>query len=336
MIAPHSLSTHPTQLPPSSRQIFTSSVDSTVEMRKPAGPTFLHLPQADLHDLQGVRIAVLGVAEGSPYKAGVSSHAAKAPEALRTAAAGFAKSLGHFDFDLGATLFPDKTDRRGMADLGDIATDTFDAAGNRYRIESAVRQVLDAGAVPIVLGGDDSVPIPVLAAYAGHGPITILQIDAHVDWGDVIQENAFGYGSPMRRASEYPWVSGIVQVGIRGLGSGEAWQHDDARAWGSRLITSYDLHAKGLDAALRYIPEGGRVFISLDCDGLDPAILPAVNTPTPGGLTYEDMIGLLRGVAARAQIAGLALVEYVPERDDANGLSGRTAARIATVTMGLI
>jgi len=140
----------------------------------------------------------------------------------------------------------------------------------------------------------------------------------------------------MRRASEYPWVSGMVQVGIRGLGSGEAWQHDDARAWGSRIVTSYELHAQGLDAALRHLPEKGRCFISIDCDGLDPAILPAVNTPTPGGLTYEDMIGLLKGAAAKTQIVGLALVEYVPERDDPNRLSGRTAARLASVIMGLI
>jgi agmatinase len=302
----------------------------------PVSPTFIKLPAADIDALEGVRIAVLGVADASPYKPGVSSHAVKAPAALRAASATFAGRLGHFDFDLGATMFPDKEDRRGMADLGDVATDPWDAPGNRQRIEVAVRKVLDAGAIPIVLGGDDSVPIPVLAAYEGHGPLVILQIDAHVDWADVVQGNAYGYGSPMRRASEYPWVSGMVQVGMRGLGSGVVRQHDDARAWGSHLITSYELHAQGLDAVLRHIPEGARCFISLDCDGLDPAVLPAVNTPTPGGLTYEDMIGLLRGVAAKAHIAGLALVEYVPERDDPQKLSALTAARIAAVTMGLV
>ena len=85
---------------------------------------------------------------------------------------------------------------------------------------------------PVVLGGDDSVPIPVFAAYEGRGPLCIVQVDAHVDWGDVIKGNPFGYGSTMRRAAELPWITGMVQVGIRGLGSGTADQIEDAKAWG--------------------------------------------------------------------------------------------------------
>jgi agmatinase len=142
--------------------------------------------------------------------------------------------------------------------------------------------------------------------------------------------------SPMRRASEYAWVTGMVQVGIRGLGSGVVSQHDDARAWGSKIVTSYELHAQGIETALRHIPKGGNCFISLDCDGLDPAVFPAVNTPTPGGLNYEDMITLLQGVYDRSRIVGMALVEYVPARDDPHKLSAMTAARIAAVTMGLV
>jgi agmatinase len=302
----------------------------------PVSPTFMKLPVGEPGSLENVRAAVLGVSEASPSKPGVTSHAANAPTALRAASAIFAGRLGHFDFDLDATLFPSKTDWRGLVDLGDVTTDSFDPPGNRARIEAAVRGVLDAGAVPVILGGDDSVPIPVLAAYADYGPLTILQIDAHVDWADVVQGNPYGYGSPMRRASEYPWVTGMVQVGLRGLGSGVVSQHDDARAWGSRLVTSYDFHRQGLDAVLPHIPERARCFISLDCDGLDPSVMPAVNTPTPGGLTYEDMIRLLRAVAARAQIAGFALVEYVPDRDNPQNLAALTAARIVAVAMGLI
>jgi agmatinase len=83
------------------------------------------------------------------------------------------------------------------------------------------------------------------------------------------------------------------------------------------------------------IEPGADVFISIDCDGIDPAVLPAVNMPTPGGLTYEDMVRLLRGIAAKARIAGLALVEYVPDRDDRHQLSGLVAARLASVAIGL-
>jgi agmatinase len=297
--------------------------------------TFAGLPAAQLDDLAGASVVVFGASEASPYIAGEASHSAKAPQMLRRASRQFAGSLGQYDFDLNATLFPDKDDKRGCVDLGDVRTDARDAEGNRARITATTRRVLEAGAVPIVLGGDDSVPIPVLAAYEDHGPLTILQVDAHVDWADVIQGNPVGYGSPMRRASEYPWVTNMVQVGIRGLGSGESWQHDDARAWGSKLVSSYELHERGPSAVLDAIPDGANVFISIDCDGIDPAVLPAVNMPTPGGLTYEDMIRLLRGTAAKARIAGLALVEYVPQRDDRYQLSGLVAARIAAVTMGL-
>jgi agmatinase len=188
----------------------------------------------------------------------------------------FGKSLGQYDFDLDATMFPDikKGDHRGCVDAGDVPTNAWDSAQNRERITAATRKVLEAGAVPILLGGDDSVPIPMLAAYEGHGPLTILQVDAHVDWADVLQGNPYGYGSTMRRAAEYPWIAHMVQVGIRGLGSGESWQHDDARAWGSQLISSYKLHEVGPAAVTALIEPGAKVFLSIDCDGIDPAVLP--------------------------------------------------------------
>lgn len=300
------------------------------------GQTFIGLKRVAIDELSGARVVVLGASEASPYQLGVASHSAQAPRIIREASAEFAASLGQFDFDLGATMFPTKGDDRGMVDLGDVATSAFDPEGNRARITASTQNVLRAGAVPVMLGGDDSVPIPMLQAYEGHGPVWILQIDAHVDWGDVIQGNPLGYGSTMRRVAEFPWVEGMVQVGIRGLGSGGAWQHDDARRWGSRLVTSYDLHAQGIETAIAQIPAGARCVVCIDLDGLDPAVMPAVAMPTPGGLTYEDTIALIRGVAARATIAGLALVEYVPERDDRFRLSALTAARIAAVTMGCI
>jgi len=84
------------------------------------------------------------------------------------------------------------------------------------------------------------------------------------------------------------------------------------------------------------IAPGSGVLISSDCDGLDPAVLPAVNMPTPGGLTYEDMMATLHGAAAKARIAGFMLTELVPERDDTYKLSALTAARLVSVALGLI
>jgi agmatinase len=179
-------------------------------------PTFANLPSAQLNALQNIRAAILGASDASPYKLGVPSHSHNAPAALRKASAGFAAQLQQFDFDLGRVLLEDDGETSGFADCGDVPTDPGDPEGNRARIEAAVRQILEAGAVPVVLGGDDSVPIPVLQAFEGRGPFTVLQIDAHVDWGDVIQGNPHGYGSPMRRASEMPWIRGMGQIGMRG------------------------------------------------------------------------------------------------------------------------
>ena len=297
--------------------------------------TFAGLPAAPLHALGGAQVAILGADHGSPYKPGEASHAAGGPAALRRGSQLFAKQLTQFDFDLGYALLRAPDDRR-IVDCGDLALDPADAAANRASITTAVRGLLDAGAVPVVLGGDDSVPIPVFAAYEGRGPITMIQVDAHVDWGDEIMGNRLGYGSPMRRASEMPWIANMVQVGIRGLGSGTADQHDDARAWGSHIFTMHEIRAHGMAAALQHVPQGGACFVTIDFDGMDPSVVPAVNMPTPGGLLYQDVLDLLHGVARRGRIVGATLVEFVPARDDAHGLAAVTTARIALSTIGLI
>ncbi|MBD8678835.1 arginase family protein [Sphingomonas sp. CFBP 13720] len=299
-------------------------------------PTFAALPAADLDSLGSPTIVLFGASEATPYDPAEPSHSADAPAAIRIASREFARQLGQLDFDLGFVPFPDPDDARGVVDVGDIATSPDDAPGNRERIEAATRTVLAAGAVPIVLGGDDSVPIPVAAGFADAGPLTIVQIDAHVDWGDVIRDEPLGYGSPMRRLAEMPHVTGMIQVGIRGLGSGGAWQIADAHDWGSRIVTGYDLLRHGIDAAIAQVPAGGRYLISIDCDGIDPAAFPAVAMPTPGGMRYEEVVLLLRGLAERGTIAGLVLAEYVPARDDPHRLCATMAARITAVTMGLI
>jgi agmatinase len=297
---------------------------------------FANFPSVDPRRIAGAKGVILGVAEASPYKPGTPSHSADAPAALRTASQSFAGQLGHFDFDLNATLCPDGSCTGSIADGGNVETDCHQGEENRRRITQAVRGILEAGAVPIVLGGDDSVPIPVFAAFEGGGPYTILQIDAHADWGDVIQDNPFGYGSPMRRASEMPWIAAMVQVGLRGLGSGGEWQIRDARKWGAQLISSRQYHDQGVSKSLASIRQGDRVIVTIDCDGIDPAVLPAVNMPTPGGLSYEDMLDILHGVAERGRIAGVIVTELVPQRDDPFKLSALTAARLVSVAAGLV
>jgi agmatinase len=292
-------------------------------------PTFIRAPAASLDDLDGVRAVVVGAAEATPY-GDQPSHSARAPAAIRDASIAFATQLAHYDFDLDGTMVTD-----GIVDVGDVATKVSTPVENRTAISHAVASIVKAGAIPVVLGGDDSVPIPALAGFAASGPVEVLQIDAHADWGDVIRDNPLGYGSPMRRAAEMNHVTGMVQVGLRGLGSGKAWQIDDARAWGSHLVTARAFHRDGAAAAVAGLTPGARVVISLDCDGIDPAVFPAVAMPTPGGLSYDDVVDLLHATAERATIAGIIVAEYVPDRDDARRRCAAIAARIACLAIGL-
>ncbi len=195
-----------------------------------------------------------------------------------------------------------------------------DNDGNRARIEARTREILASSAVPILIGGDDSVPIPFLAAFADHGPIWILQIDAHIDWRDEIHGSRYGYSSPMRRASEMPHVAGMIQVGLRSVGSARAEEIAAAERFGSRFVTARQVHAEGVGAALRHLPEGARVVITLDCDGLDPGIMPGVAARTPGGLGYTQAIDLIAGAAAKGRLVGFDLVELYPPADP-TGLS---------------
>jgi agmatinase len=300
-------------------------------------PTFAGLPVGRLDDLAPGQVAVFGASEATPYDAAVASHSAQAPGAIRAASKALAGQLKQHDFDTGRTLLSEERPIKWVGrDLGDVKTRVRDAVGNRSRITAATAGILAAGAFPLVLGGDDSVPIPVLAGFDGHGPVTIVQVDAHVDWADEIRGENMGYGSPMRRAAELPWVEGMLQIGIRGLGSGEVWQHDDARAWGSKLITSRQWLRDGVNAALDRLPPGGRFVLSIDCDGLDPAVFPAVAMPTPGGLDYEDMLALFDGLMARGTIVGAVIAEYVPDRDDAARSSALLAARLGLTLMAVM
>ncbi len=280
-------------------------------------------------------MAILGVAHATPYRPGEPSHAAGAPAALRAASLRYVPDPSRHDFDLGGPLDALTTPAPRIADCGDVATDPNDDSGNRARITAAVRAILHAGAVPLILGGDDSVPIPVLQAYEGQQPLFIVHVDAHIDWRDAVNGVRHGYSSSMRRASEMAWVGGMVQIGVRGVGSAGATEVRDARAWGSRIVTAREIHRHGIDRIIDLVPSGAACFVSIDLDGLDPAVMPAVLSPAPGGLAYNDVLDLLHGVAGKARIVGCDIVEFAPEHDS-HGLGALAASRIACNAIGAI
>jgi agmatinase len=297
-----------------------------------ASPAFLGLPDM-LADGRMPRAVIFGAGHGSTYPGKDSSGYALAADAIRAASQDDAALVEHWDFDLGGPLFDGGP--VSCTDAGDIPTAMHDNAGNRARIEAKTREVLALPAVPILLGGDDSVVIPFLAGFVDHGPVWILQIDAHIDWRDEVQGERHGYSSPMRRASEMPHVAAMVQVGLRSVGSARLAEIEAARHYGSRFVTAREVHAEGVEAALRHIPEGARVVVTLDCDGLDPGIMPGVAARTPGGLTYTQVIDLIGGLGRRARIAGFDLVELYPPAD-IGGLSALTAARLLVNAIGAI
>ena len=278
--------------------------------------TFLGLPaMATGADDDHPDVAILGIPFGVPYPApGHTAGCADAPEAVRARSRRLAKFADHHDFDLGGPMLVGSPPLR-VVDAGDVEGTPDDGAGNSARAEAAVRSLLASGTVPIVLGGDDSVPIPVLRAYGGGEPLTVVQVDAHLDFRDEVSGVRDGYSSPMRRGSEMEHVAKIVHVGLRGVGSARSSDMADARAAGNLLVTARELRERGVEWLLGQLPAGGRIFVAFDLDGLDPSVAPAVSGVSPGGLSYDEAGDLLGGVAARCRVVGAAFTELVPALD---------------------
>jgi agmatinase len=299
------------------------------------GRSFLNAPVIERLDGVDADFVVIGAPYGIPYgMAGVHNQTSEAPGAIRMQSMrfGYGRFLEHWDFDLDGPLYADKDVR--LVDAGDVVGDPLDIRSVVAGVTEVVKQVRASEATPIILGGDDSIPIPALRAYEGEGPITLLQVDAHIDWRDDVAGVREGYSSPMRRASEMPWIGAMVQVGMRGVGSAREAELRDAVEYGSRIVTAREVHRRGAEeAVLSHLPEGQPCFITIDCDGLDPSIMPAVGAPAPGGLLYDQVIDILHGVAARVPVVGLSLVELTPARD-LNGLSALTATRLILNLIG--
>lgn len=296
--------------------------------------TFLGLPGVALDELQArsASIAILGIPHGVPYPdPGLTAGCAAAPAAIRARSARLAGFIDHYDFDIDGPMLPPRTGH-SVVDVGDVPGSPQDGPGNQRAAEAAVRQLLESGMLPIVLGGDDSVPIPVLRAFAGGPELWVLQVDAHLDFRHEVAGVRDGYSSPMRRAAELAHVRGIVQVGLRGVGSARPEDVADARAAGNLLVTAREVRDRGVLWVIEQLPADAAVFIAFDCDGLDPSVLPAVSGLSPGGLSYDEAGDLLSGVAARCQVAGAAFTELLPARD----IHERSALVVTRLVMRLI
>ena len=291
---------------------------------------FMGLPVQTNLDVLEADIVLLGVPYGWPYPgSGVTAACAQAPTVVRRRAGRLAQFRGNWDFDTSAPLLGPH--ERRVVDAGDVPGDATDGPGNATRTTAAVAAILRRGAVPIGVGGDDSVVIPVLRAYDARSPLTVLQVDAHLDFRDEVDGVREGYSSPMRRASEMSHVDRVFHVGLRGFGSARPSDVEDSRAAGNVLVTARELRERGTAWLLDQLPTRSSIFLAFDLDGLDPSVAPGVSAPAPGGLRYEDAVDLLAGI--RDRLAGAVFTEYAPALD-VNELSALTVARLAAVLMG--
>ncbi len=287
-------------------------------------------PAADLP--QAADIAFLGIPYGSAYSFHeIVNDQANAPRALRETTDRIIRSIERYDFDLGGPLYDGRHLR--VFDCGDVVGRVDDPSGHLRRAEQAVRHLLRAGALPIILGGDHAIPIPVLRAYADQGPITLVQIDQHIDWRDEVNGVREGLSSPIRRASEMPHVERIFQIGLRGTGSARDEEVAAARAYGAELVTAYELHEKGIEAIVARIPDGGRTYLTVDMDGMDPSVAPAVAAPCPGGVTFLQARHLIRELVRKSRVVGMDVVEITPAAD-VNCLTCITAGRLIVNLIG--
>ena len=269
---------------------------------------------------------------GAPYDFGTQFRAGArfGPRAVREASTLF--SFGHagaYDHEDDCTYLSASVRIVDIGDADIIHTDTVTSHAN---IRTGVAAMLDAGALPVVIGGDHSVNIPCIEAFEGRGDIHILQIDAHLDFVDERHGVRFGHGSPMRRAAEKPWVKGLTQVGIRNVSSTAREGYEAARAMGSDILSVRQARALGAAAVIARIPRGARVYVSIDIDGFCPSIAPGTGTPSHGGFLYYEVLELLQAVAQGHAVVGMDLVEVAPDYDH----SGSTAILAAQVLLNFL
>jgi len=225
-----------------------------------------------------------------------------------------------------------------VVDFGDAPVVPSDPVGSHAAIERVVGQVVAAGAIPIVLGGDHSIAEPDVKAVANvHGPVALVHFDTHTDTGEEVFGVEVSHGTPMYRLVRDGHVdaSRNVQIGLRGYWPGErefAWQAE-------RGITSFFMHDVR-DRGIRAVVEEtiaivgyGPVFLSVDVDVLDPAFAPGTGTPEPGGMTSGDLLFACRELASRLAIVGMDVVEVIPTAVGSADITALVAERIVRETL---
>ncbi|SHI32688.1 agmatinase [Wenxinia saemankumensis] len=285
-----------------------------------SGPqTFMRLPEAT--SPEGLDAAIIGV----PMDIGTSwrSGARMGPKQIREQSA----MLRPFNLQTGAAPF----DGLNVADLGDVAINTFSLAETIRTVSRSYDRILRQPLVPLTLGGDHTLSLPVLRSIARvHGPVALVHVDAHADVNDTMFGVRECHGTWVRRAREEGLLrpSKVWQIGLRGTGY-TAEDFREAAGWGFHIRQAQQLWHQPLKALAREIADqigDAPVYVSFDIDALDPAFAPGTGTPEIAGLTTPQALELIRGLHG-LRIVGADLVEVSPPYDMA-GTTALTAANI--------
>ena len=274
-------------------------------------------------------VSVIGVAldTGTTNRCG----ARYGPQAIREGSMiyslGFAESGELFDVDVRKTILKDLR----VVDCGDIPTPPTLLKETFKMITDSVQVIRSRGGITVVLGGDHSVSFPVVRGLSDT-PCHVVQFDAHLDLMDDYLGMKYTHGNPMKRILEMEHVSGLTQIGIRGLLNGEDWTTGQNESK-TTIITADEVHDRGVEWAAAKIPETENLYISIDIDVLDPKEAPGTGTPEFGGLYYRQLVRLLRMTLGKGKLVGLDLVEVNPLFDP-TGRTGQVAARLILDTLG--
>ena len=290
-----------------------------------SGPgTFMRLPQAG--SLEGLDVGIVGLPMdiGTSWRSGTRF----GPKQIRAESA----MIRPYNLQTGAAPF----DSLNMADIGDLAINTFSLKDSLRIIQESYRDILKSPIIPVALGGDHSITLPILRAIAEkHGQVALVHIDAHADVNDEMFGERETHGTVFRRAYEDGLIdpAHVYQIGLRGTGY-TATDFSEAQGWGFQMWLAPDLWHKslaGLGAEIRRDIGDRPTYVTYDIDSLDPAFAPGTGTPEIGGLTTAQAMELIRGLRG-LNIVGCDMVEVSPPYDP----SGNTALVAANLLFELL
>ncbi len=285
--------------------------------------TFTGVPRCDLADPASYADAV-AVIVGAPYDSGTSyrSGARMGPMALRSC--DYSEHTGSRPH---LSLRVDPLLDLGVVDAGDVEMAPTETERSLAALQDAVRTLVRAGKIPVVLGGDHTVAQPditALAEHFGYGRISVIHFDAHADTGNIQFGSLYGHGLPMRRVIESGAVRGerFLQIGLRGY-----WPEPPELRWmaeqGMRCYEMAEIGRRGLaevltEAMAIAVDDTDGVYLSVDIDVCDPAAAPGTGTPEPGGLSARELLDAVRRIGREVPLAGVEVVEVAPPYDHAD------------------